>query len=262
MQSEKKADAAATEENLEDVQAPDEDTVPEGAEAAVDEDSTDAPDAAAPEASPTSDLEAELAETKDRLLRALAEAENVRRRAARDVEAASKRSISNFAREMIQVADNLSRALSSIDTSAAQENEAFKALLTGVEMTAREMQKAFERNHILQVDPLGERFDPQIHEAMFEFEDPSKPSGTVGQVMEPGYTLHGQPLRPAKVGVTKGGPKAAPKSDGAPAGAPPTPSEQVQADVDAKSKANAKTSGDSAYEADGKSSGSHLDEEL
>ncbi len=254
MQSENNNDAVEPEENLEDTQAPAEDEVSEGAEAAPT--ATDASGSAAS----ASGLEAELAETKDRLLRALAEAENVRRRATRDVDAASKRSISNFAREMIQVADNLSRALSSIDATAAQENEAFKALLTGVEMTAREMQKAFERNHILQVDPLGERFDPQIHEAMFEFDDPSKPAGTVGQVMEPGYTLHGQPLRPAKVGVTKGGPKAALKDAGNPTGSAPTPSATVQDDVDAN--ANSKANGDNAYEADGKPSGSHLDEEL
>jgi len=263
MQSENKQDAAAPEEDLEQDQAQDQ---PEGQHSEQAEENAPAEEAAPEGADPApaagSDLEAELAETKDRLLRALAEAENVRRRATRDVDAASKRSISNFAREMIQVADNLSRALSSIDQTAAQENEAFKALLTGVEMTAREMQKAFERNHILQVDPLGERFDPQIHEAMFEFEDPSKPAGTVGQVMEPGYTLHGQPLRPAKVGVTKGGPKAAPKVEGDPAGTAPTPSATVQDDVEASAKGGAKAGGENAYEADGKPSGSHLDEEL
>ena len=254
MQSENNNDGVDPEENLEDTAQAEADGAPEisdAAPAAADAGGADAP---------ASDLEAELAETKDRLLRALAEAENVRRRATRDVDAASKRSISNFAREMIQVADNLSRALSSIDPTAAQENEAFKALLTGVEMTGREMQKAFERNHILQVDPLGERFDQQIHEAMFEFDDPSKPAGTIGQVMEPGYTLHGQPLRPAKVGVTNGGPKAAPKDAAGPTGTAPTPSATVQDDVDAS--ANSKASGDNAYEADGKPSGSHLDEEL
>jgi molecular chaperone GrpE len=210
------------------------------------------PDVAAEMAdgSDASAVDAELAETKDRLLRALAEAENVRRRASRDVENAQKRAIAGFAREMISVADNLARALASVDAKAVEESEALKSLLTGVDMTAREMMNAFERNAIKKVDPLGERFDPQIHEAMFEFEDASKPAGTVGQVMEPGYTLHGQTIRPAKVGVTKGGPK--PES-------PPRPSDQVLSDGEQDKKPG---SGGRAYEDQGKASGAHLDEEL
>lgn len=199
---------------------------------------------------PERDLEAELAEAQDRLLRALAEAENVRRRASRDVENATKRSIANFAREMVVVADNLSRALGAVDKDKVDGNETVKVLLEGVEMTAREMQNAFSRNGIKKVDPLGERFDPQLHEAMFEFEDPSKPAGSVGQVMEPGYTLHDQSLRPAKVGVTKGGEKP---------GAVPAPSPQIIDDADAE---NTATSGGNAYEDNGKPSGTNLDEEL
>ncbi len=199
---------------------------------------------------PGSDLEAELADAKDKLLRALAEAENVRRRAARDVENANKRAIAGFAREMIVVADNLGRALDAVDTAAADGNEAMKSLLTGVEMTSREMLHAFERSGIQRVDPLGEKFDPQIHEAMFEFEDASKPAGSVGQVMEVGYSLHGQPLRPAKVGVTKGGPKDTPA---------PTPSAQTLKDADADAGS---ATGGTAYEDPGKPSGTNLDEEL
>lgn len=199
---------------------------------------------------PERDLEAELAEAQDRLLRALAEAENVRRRASRDVENATKRSIANFAREMVVVADNLSRALGAVDTDKVDGNETVKVLLEGVEMTAREMQNAFSRNGIKKVDPLGERFDPQLHEAMFEFEDPSKPAGSVGQVMESGYTLHDQPLRPAKVGVTKGGEKP---------GAAPAPSPQTMDDADAEKTA---AGGGNAYEDNGKPSGTNLDEEL
>ncbi len=191
---------------------------------------------------------AELADAKDKLLRALAEAENVRRRAQRDVDNANKRAISGFAREMIVVADNLSRALGAVDAKAAETNEAMKTLLQGVDMTAREMMNAFERNGLQKVDPLGEKFDPQVHEAMFEYEDASKPAGTVGQVMELGYTLHGQTLRPAKVGVTKGGPK----------GDAPKPSEQILAEAE---KDNNAESG-KVYEDHGSKSGTHLDEEL
>lgn len=198
----------------------------------------------APEEGP--DLEAELADAKDKLLRALAESENVRRRAARDVENASKRAIAGFARDMAVVADNLGRAMDAVDPKAYEGDDTLKGLITGIEMTAKDLQKGFERNGITKVDPLGERFDPQLHEAMFEYEDPSKPSGTVGQVMEPGYSLNGQPLRPAKVGVTKGGPKPE---------AAPTPSDQVMEDA-------SKAQGSSAYEDSGKPSGTNVDEEL
>ena len=214
-------------------------------------DGAEVADAAGADAEPAGpSIEAELAETKDRLLRALAEAENVRRRASRDVENASKRAIAGFAREMVVVADNLSRALSSVDSDKFAADPAVKSMLEGVEMTAREMQNAFSRNGIKKIDPLGERFDPQHHEAMFEFEDPSKPAGSVGQVMEPGYTLHDQPLRPAKVGVTKGGQK--------PGGAP-TPSQQT---LDEAAAEKSGSSGGNAYEKNGKPSGTNIDEEL
>jgi molecular chaperone GrpE len=203
----------------------------------------EATDAAAAEAP---DLEAELADAKDKLLRALAESENVRRRAARDVENATKRAIAGFARDMAVVADNLGRAMDAVDPKTYESDENLKGLITGIEMTAKDLQKGFERNGITRVDPLGERFDPQLHEAMFEYDDPSKPSGTVGQVMEVGYSLNGQPLRPAKVGVTKGGPKPE---------AAPKPSEQTMEDA-------AKPQGGSAYEDSGKPSGTNLDEEL
>lgn len=196
------------------------------------------------------DIETELAETKDRLLRALAEAENVRRRASRDVENASKRSIAGFAREMVVVADNLNRALEAVDKDKLDGGDAVKSLLEGVEMTAREMQNAFARNGIKIINPLGERFDPQHHEAMFEYEDASKPAGSVGQVMELGYTLHDQPLRPAKVGVTKGGAKPGPA---------PTPSQQT---LDEAAGEKPSSSGGTAYEDDKKPSGTNIDEEL
>lgn len=197
-----------------------------------------------------SELEAELADTKDKLLRALAESENVRRRASRDVENASKRAIAGFAREMVVVADNLSRALDSVEKEQAAHHDSLKALVEGVEMTAREMQNAFARNGIKKVDPLGEKFDPQLHEAMFEYEDPSKPAGSIGQVLEVGYILHDQPLRPAKVGVTKGGEKQGPA---------PTPSQQT---LDEAAADGSSSSAGKPYEDEKKTSGTNLDEEL
>lgn len=227
---------------------------PAGDESAAEATGQDAPEQAAAEADPPAGgVEAELAETKDRLLRALAEAENVRRRASRDVENATKRAFAGFAREMVVVADNLERAMQAVDGKEAEASDAVKGLIEGVSMTARELQNVFERNGIKKIEPLGEKFDPQVHEAMFEYEDPSKPAGSVGQVMEAGYILHGQPLRPAKVGVTKGGPKEAPAGD------PPTPSEQVMKDGESDKKP---ASGGNAYEDTGKPSGSTLDEEL
>ncbi len=213
-------------------------------------DEGDAVDLDAADGSQASAIEAELADTKDRLLRALAEAENVRRRASRDVENASKRSIAGFAREMVVVADNLNRALGSVDSEKLGNNDAVKSLVEGIEMTAREMHNAFSRNGIKKIDPLGERFDPQLHEAMFEFEDPSKPVGSIGQVLEFGYTLNDQPLRPAKVGITKGGPKQ---------GAAPTPSQQTMNEAAGE---KASSAGGTAYENQGKPSGTNLDEEL
>lgn len=246
---EEQPEPVAPEEHADDT-APETEATPDEAEAAVDPEESGEEALAEASGASTSDLEAELADAKDKLLRALAEAENVRRRASRDVENASKRAFAGFAREMIVVADNLSRALSAVDKEKLGDNDAVKSLLEGVEMTGREMQNAFERNGIQRIEPLGEKFDPQHHEAMFEYEDASKPAGSVGQILEVGYTLHGQPLRPAKVGVTKGGTKD---------GAPPTPSEQTL--NDAEGDGGAAASGN-AYEDNGKPSGSTLDEEL
>lgn len=252
MQSQEKADMPAEEEKPEETAA---DATPE-TEAAADagtpqtEGRADASGDEEDAEGAASGLEAELADTKDKLLRALAEAENVRRRASRDVENASKRAIAGFAREMVVVADNLSRALGAVDKDKLGDNDAVKSLLEGVEMTEREMQHAFSRNGIKRVDPLGEKFDPQLHEAMFEYEDASKPAGSVGQVMEVGYMLHDQTLRPAKVGVTKGGEKQGPA---------PTPSQQT---LDEAAAEKPSSSGGKAYEDDKKPSGTNLDEEL
>ena len=153
-------------------------------------------------------LEAEVAEMSDRALRALAEAENVRRRAQRDKEDASKYAIKNFAEDMIRVSDNLGRALSSIDDNVRGKDINLDNMAVGVEMVQKELLAAFERAKVKPILALGARFDPMKHEAMFEIEDPNQPAGTVSQVLEDGFTLHDRTLRAAKVGVTKGGPKS------------------------------------------------------
>jgi molecular chaperone GrpE len=147
-------------------------------------------------------LQTELTETKDRLLRALAETENVRRRAQRDREEASKYAVAGFAKELLSVADNLRRALDSLPEAEARDQRTL-SLLAGVEATERELLRAFERHGIRRVDPRGERFDHNFHEAVFEAERPEHPAGTIVEVLQPGYVLHDRLLRPAMVGVAK-----------------------------------------------------------
>ena len=152
-------------------------------------------------------LEAEIAEHKDKTLRALAEAENVRRRGERDKIDATKYAITNFAREMVTVADNLRRALASVPEEGRKESEVVENLVLGVEMTEREMLNAFERSGIARIDAMDKLFDHNFHQALFEIEDLSVPAGTVVQEVESGFTLNDRLLRPAKVAVSKGGPK-------------------------------------------------------
>ena len=146
-------------------------------------------------------LEAELAEHKDRLLRALAETENVRRRGQREREDAAKYAVAGFAKELLSVADNLRRALDSLPAEARDPRTA--SLLEGVEATERELLGVFERNGVRRIDPDGERFDHNFHQAIFEAERPGKPAGTIIEVLQPGYVLHDRLLRPAMVGVAK-----------------------------------------------------------
>lgn len=192
-----------------------------------------APEAAAPEApEPTAEqriaaLEAQVAELKDRALRAMAETENTRRRFEREREDAVKYAAGAFARDILSVADNLRRAIESAAQEQARGNdpaEALKHLMAGVEVTERELLNVFERHGIQRIEALGQKFDANLHQAMFEVEDPNKPAGTVVQVMAQGFTIAGRLLRAAMVGVSKGGPaapKAAPANDaGVSAGAP------------------------------------------
>ena len=153
-------------------------------------------------------LEAELAEHKDQLLRALAETENVRRRAQREREDALKYAVAGFAKELLSVADNLRRALDSLPQSEVKD-ERTRGLVTGVEATERELLSVFERHGLRRIDPEGERFDHNLHQAIFEAERPGKPGGIVIEVLQPGYVLHDRLLRPAMVGVAKQTPKSA-----------------------------------------------------
>jgi molecular chaperone GrpE len=153
-------------------------------------------------------LEAELAEQKDRLLRALADTENTRRRAQREREDASKYAVAGFAKDLLSSADNLRRALESLPIAEVRD-ERTRSLLEGVAATERELLAAFERHGIKRLHPKGEPFDHNLHQAIFEADRPDQPSGTVVEVLQPGYVLHDRLLRPAMVGVAKGGPKPA-----------------------------------------------------
>ncbi|WP_192252142.1 nucleotide exchange factor GrpE [Mesorhizobium silamurunense] len=149
-------------------------------------------------------------ELKDRALRIAAEMENLRRRTARDVHDARTYAVANFARDMLSVSDNLRRALDAIPAEAKASGDAgFKALIEGVDLTERAMLSALERHGVKKLAPEGEKFDPNFHQAMFEVPNPDVPAGTVVQVVQPGYSIGERVLRPAMVGVSKGGPKAA-----------------------------------------------------
>lgn len=151
-------------------------------------------------------------ELKDRALRAAADMENLRRRTARDVHDARSYAIANFARDMLSVSDNLRRAIDAIPAEEKATGDAgFKALIEGVELTERAMLAALERHGVKKLQPEGEKFDPNFHQAMFEVPNPDVPANTVVQVVQPGYSIGDRVLRPAMVGVAKGGPK--PTSD-------------------------------------------------
>lgn len=156
------------------------------------------------------ELEAQIAQLKEDRLRALAEVENVRRRAARDRQDASQYAISNFARDTLVVADNLQRAMASVDPVARASDPVLETLMSGIEMTERGLLAVLERNGIKPIPAEGVLFDPHVHEAMFEIPNLTVPHGTVLQVLENGYLLHDRTLRPARVGISRGGPKLPP----------------------------------------------------
>jgi len=180
---------------------------------AEDEAARDGGAAAAPQPTPSTALEREHAEMKDRLLRTLAEMENLRKRTEREVTDSRLYGIASFARDVLGVADNMRRALDAVAPELRASAEAgMKALIEGVELTERELLKALEKNGVRQFTPQGEKFDPNVHQAMFEVPDPSVPAGSIVQVVQPGYMIGERVLRPALVGVSKGGPKVAPNA--------------------------------------------------
>jgi molecular chaperone GrpE len=174
---------------------------------------TNAPEetpAAADSVDRTAALEAQVGELKDQLLRTLAEMENLRRRTEREIADSRTYAVTAFARDILSVGDNLSRALSALpDEARAGADDTIKALIDGVGMTERELTKTLEKHGVRKVDPVGEKFDPNFHQAMFEVPNAEVPSGTVVQVVQTGYKIGERVLRPALVGVGRGGPKAA-----------------------------------------------------
>jgi molecular chaperone GrpE len=163
-----------------------------------------------PEEGSVEALAKEAAEARDKMLRTLAEMENLRKRTAREVSDARTYGISGFARDVLDIADNLQRALDAVPAEArAAADPGLTALIEGVELTERSLHNALEKNGVRKFDPAGEKFDPNVHQAMYEIPDPSVPAGTIAQVIQSGYMIGERVLRPALVGVAKGGAKAA-----------------------------------------------------
>ena len=155
-------------------------------------------------------LNAENAQLKDRVLRTLAEMENLRRRTEREVADAKTYGVTAFARDMLSVVDNLDRALEHLPAEArASADPQIRSVIEGVELTARDLEAALGRHGVKRLDPKGQKFDPNFHQAIFEAPDETLPAGTVSQVVQSGWTIGDRVLRPAMVGVSKGGPKAA-----------------------------------------------------
>lgn len=154
-------------------------------------------------------LQAERDDLKDRVLRTLAEMENLRRRTEREIADAKAYAVTSFARDMLGSSDNLRRALESLPTESIDTaDSAVKALHEGVELTERELLKTLERHGVRRIDPQGEKFDPNLHQAMFEAPDAAIAKGLVSKVVQVGYKIGERVLRPALVGVSAGAPKA------------------------------------------------------
>jgi molecular chaperone GrpE len=169
-----------------------------------------------PEEGSVEALQKEVAEARDKVLRTLAEMENLRTRTRREVTDAKTYGITGFARDVLDIADNLQRTLDAVSAEAkASADPGLKALIEGVELTERSLLNALEKHGVKKFDPQGEKFDPNFQQAMYEVPDPSVPSGTVVQVVQAGYMIGERVLRPALVGVSKGGAKAAPSTEAA-----------------------------------------------
>ena len=167
-----------------------------------------------PEVDPTAALRAENAELKDRVLRTIAEMENLRKRNEREINDTRSYAIAGFARDMLSATDALSRALVMLPAGARESEDAtVKSLIEGIEMTEREMQRLLAKHGVTPILADGEKFDPHKHQAMFEVPDPTRPEGTIVQVVQSGYAIGERVLRPAMVGVAKGGPSHAPADE-------------------------------------------------
>lgn len=153
-------------------------------------------------------LEAQVADLTDRMLRAHAEMDNIRKRAERERLDTAKYAITKFAGDIVLLADNFQRAIAAIPARAAEQDTTLKGLVEGVEMMEREFLNVLERHGIKRIDPQGQPFNPHLHDAVMEQQNAEVPSGTVVQVFQPGYTIEDRVLRPAMVVVAKGGPKA------------------------------------------------------
>ena len=165
-------------------------------------------------------LKEENADLKDRLLRAAAEMENMRRRTDRDKADTAKFAVSNFARDTLTIADNIARAIAHVPEDAAENDPALKSFLEGMQVTERELMNVMERHGIARLDPEGERFDPNKHQAMFEVDNKDVPEGTIVEVVQAGYVIADRILRPAMVGVAKGGEKQKKSEEMVPEAAP------------------------------------------
>ena len=161
-------------------------------------------------------LNAENSQLKDRVLRTLAEMENLRRRTEREVADAKTYGVTSFARDMLSVVDNLARALEHLPAEARTNADPhLQSMIEGVELTARDLEAVLGRHGVKRLDPKGQKFDPNFHQAIFEAPDETVPAGTVSQVVQSGWTIGDRVLRPAMVGVSKGGPKTAPAQEAA-----------------------------------------------
>ncbi|MGO9174144.1 MAG: nucleotide exchange factor GrpE [Rhodomicrobium sp.] len=170
------------------------------------------------------EVKAENAELRDKLLRTMAEMENLRRRTEREKADTQKYAISEFARDVVSIGDNLRRAIEAAQKEPIEENPALRTLLEGVEVTERELFKVFERHGVTRFDPLGEKFDPHFHEAMVKVDVPGVPADIVVQVLHAGYKIADRILRPAAVIVAKGGTPARPSERTQAESPPPPPS--------------------------------------
>lgn len=186
---------------------------------------------AGPEQAPHPDdmiaaLRAEAADLKDKLLRAHAEIENIRKRSEREREDTAKYAVTRFARDIVNVGDNFQRAIDAVPAGAAEQDPALRSFLDGVTMTERELLNVLDRHGIKRLQPLNEPFNPHLHQAVMEMARTDVPSGTIVQIFQAGYMIEDRVLRPAMVAVAKGGPRPAQVADGSPGPTGPEPANE------------------------------------